>query len=109
MVMSNVWNLLETEYTEQVSFLRENGFLGEDEKGNVEILLNRLEIACLDGDRIKTDLMEMKATCHALRKAIHRAALLDESLWQSPDQAILKPKLTNHIRLVSRLAGLHSA
>jgi hypothetical protein len=105
MVMADVWNLLETEYTDCVKFLRENNFLGQDEKGNVEILLDRLEIARLDGERTKRDLTNILGARHALRKAILRAALLDESLWQSPDGAILNPKLTSHIRLVSRLAG----
>lgn len=105
MVMSDVWNLLEGEYATQVKFLRENGFLGATEKGNVETLLDKLEIAILDGGRTKASLTEILDTRHALRKVIIRAALLENDLWFSPDQAILSPKLTNHIRLVSRLAG----
>ena len=105
MVMADVWNLLETEYADQVKFLRDSGFLGQDEKGNVELLLDQVEIACIDGARTKADLTGIQAARHALRKVVLRAALLDDALWQSPGQAILNPKLTNHIRLVSRLAG----
>ncbi|MDE3016376.1 MAG: SIR2 family protein [Pseudomonadota bacterium] len=105
MVMADVWSLLETEYADQVKFLRDNNFLGAQEKGNIEILLDKLEIACLDGIRTKADLAGILAARHALRKAVLRAALLEDALWQSPDQAILNPKLTSHIRLVSRLAG----
>jgi hypothetical protein len=105
MVMDDVWGLLETDYADQVKFLRESGFLGKTEKGNIEILLDRLEIAHLDGERTKADLSGVLAARHALRKVVLRAALLDEGLWQSPDQAILYSRLTSHIRLVSRLAG----
>jgi hypothetical protein len=105
MVMSDVWALLENQYADQVLFLRENKFLADTGPGNVELLLDRLEIACLDGVRTGVDLTGLKATRHALRKAVLRAALLDEALWSEPDQAILNPKLSDHIRLVSRLAG----
>lgn len=105
MVMSDVWGLLEREYADQVQFLRDNKFLAEGEPGNVELLLDRLEIACLDGERTGADLTRLKAARHALRKAVLRAAILDEKLWSEPDQAILNPKLSDHIRLVSRLAG----
>ena len=102
---SDVWALLENEYADQIQFLRENKFLADDEPGNVELLLDRLEIACLDGERTGADLTKLKAARHALRKAVLRAAILDERLWSEPDQAILNPKLSDHIRLVSRLAG----
>lgn len=105
MVMSDVWALLTTEYAEQIKFLRDNRFLADDEPGNVELLLDRLEIACLDGERTGADLTKLKAARHALRKAVLRAAILDERLWSDADQAILTPKLSDHIRLVSRLAG----
>lgn len=105
MVMADIWNLLETDYADQVKFLRDNGFVGATETGNIETLLDKLEIACVDGERTKIDLSGLKNARHALRKVIIRAALLDDELWTSPDQAILNPKLTSHIRLVSRLAG----
>lgn len=105
MVMTDVWALLETEYADEVQFLRDNQFIANDESGNVELLLDRLEIACLDGNRRGTDLTNLKAARHALRKAVLRAAILDEKLWSEPDQAILNPRLSSHIRLVSRLAG----
>lgn len=105
MVMADVWSLLETDYADQVQFLRDEKFLADGETGNVELLLDRLEIACLDGHRLGTDLTNLKAARHALRKVVLRAAVLDETLWSQPDQAILNPKLSSHIRLVSRLAG----
>jgi len=105
MVMTDVWALLQNEYAAQVQFLRDNNFLAVAEAGNVELLLDRLEIACLDGERVGTDLAQLKAARHALRKAVLRAAILEEKLWAEPDQAILNPKLSNHIKLVSRLAG----
>ncbi|WP_420135198.1 SIR2 family anti-phage-associated protein [Rhodopseudomonas sp.] len=105
MVMADVWALLTSEYDEQVQFLRDNKFLPDGEQGNVELLLDRLEIACLDGERVGADLTKLKTARHALRKAVLRAAILDEKLWWDPDQAILHPKLSSHIRLVSRLAG----
>lgn len=105
MVMSDVWALLESEYAGQIEFLRSNRFLAEGETGNVEYLLDRLEIACLDGERMGADLKELKAARHALRKVVLRAAILDERLWLEPDQAIVSPKMSDHIRLVSRLAG----
>lgn len=105
LTMPDIWMLLEGEYAEHVQFLRANKFLGDGEQGNVEFLLDKLEIACLDGERLGTDLTQLEGARHALRKAILRAAILDEELWTAPDQAILKPNLTSHIRLVSRLAG----
>ncbi len=69
------------------------------------MLLDKLEIACLDGERVGADLTGLKAARHTLRKAVLRAAILDERLWSEPDQAILNSKLSSHIRLVSRLAG----
>lgn len=105
MVMSGVWALLEKEYADQIQFLRDNKFLAVGEPGNIELLLDQLEIACLDGERTGADLTKLKAARHALRKAVLRAAILDEKLWSEPDQAILNPKLSDHIRLVSRLAG----
>lgn len=105
MVMADVWALLESEYADHVQFLQDNKFLKEGEPSNVELLLDRLEIACLDGERIGVDLAKLKGARHALRKAVLRAAVLDEKLWSEPDQAILHPKLSSHIRLVSRLAG----
>ncbi len=105
MVMADVWTLLENEYADQIKFLRDNMFLAAGEVGNVELLLDRLEIACLDGERVGADLAQLKAARHALRKAVLRAAVLDEKLWVEPDKAILHPKLSSHIRLVSRLAG----
>lgn len=105
MVMADVWALLENEYADQVQFLRDNKFLAAGEQGNVELLLDRLEIACLDGERVDANLNKLKAARHALRKAVLRAAILDEKLWSEPDQAILHPKLSSHIRLVSRLVG----
>ncbi len=105
MVMTDVWALLENEYPDQVQFLRDSKFLADGEQGNVELLLDKLEIACLDGERVGVDLTGLKAARHALRKAVLRAAILDEKLWSEPDQAILHPKLSSHIRLVSRLAG----
>jgi hypothetical protein len=105
MAMSDVWALLERDYADQVHFLRDNKFLVEGEPGNVELLLDRLEIACLDGARTGADLTKLKALRHNLRKAVLRAAILDEKLWSEPDQAILNPKLSDHIKLVSRLAG----
>lgn len=105
MVMTDVWELLEAEYADQVKTLRAGKFLADGEKGNVELLLDKLEIACLDGNRLGTDLKELKEARHALRKAILRAAILDEALWSEPDQAILHPKLSSHVKMVSRLAG----
>lgn len=105
MVMSDVWALLETDYPNEVTFLRKNGFLNAQETGNVETLLDKLEISILDGERTKANLSDVLAARHALRKVILRAALLEDDLWLSPDKAILNPKLTSHIRLVSRLAG----
>ncbi|WP_411507065.1 SIR2 family anti-phage-associated protein [Brucella anthropi] len=105
MVTADVWALVENEYPDQVQFLRDNKFLPDGEQGNVELLLDKLEIACVDGERIGIDLAGLKAARHALRKAVLRAAILDEKLWSEPDQAILHPKLSSHIRLVSRLAG----
>ncbi|GAN77108.1 SIR2 family anti-phage-associated protein [Acidisphaera rubrifaciens] len=105
MIMSDVWALLENDYADRIRFLRKNKFLADGEPGNVELLLDRLEIACLDGERTGADLTKLKAARHALRKVVLRAAILDEKLWSEPDQAILNPKLSGHIRLVSRLAG----
>src|SRR5690606_10037661 len=45
MVMTDVWALLENEYPDQVQFLRDNKFLADGEQGNVELLLDKLEIA----------------------------------------------------------------
>lgn len=105
MVMTDVWSLLEQEYPDQVQFLRDERFIAEGEIGNVELLLDRLEIACLDGGRVGADLTNLNRARHALRKVVLRAAILDDKLWSDPDQAILHPKLSSHIRLVSRLAG----
>ena len=105
MVMSDVWALLESECADQIQFLRDNKFLTGGDPGNVELLLDRVEIACLDGERAGVDLTKLKAARHSFRKAVLRAAILDEKLWSEPDQAILHPKLSSHIRLVSRLAG----
>lgn len=105
MVMNDVWQLLENEYAPQVQTLRDGKFLADGEQGNVELLLDRLEIACVDGERLGIDLTSLKEARHALRKAVLRAAILDEALWTDPDKAILNPKLSGHIRLVSRLAG----
>ena len=79
--------------------------LGGMVKSALRTQLDKLEIACLDGERVGVDLTGLKAARHALRKAVLRAAILDEKLWSEPDQAILHPKLSSHIRLVSRLAG----
>lgn len=105
MVMADVWALLNREYGEQIRFLREEKFIAEGETGNIELLLDKLEIASLDAQRVGADLTKLKAARHALRKVVLRAAILDEKLWSEPDQAILHPKLSSHIRLVSRLAG----
>lgn len=105
MVMSDIWAMLEADYTEEVKFLRENGYIGATESGNIEVLLDKLEIACLDGKRTNADMTDVLKARHALRKAIIKAAVLEDTLWQSPDQAILNQKLTSHIRLVSRLTG----
>lgn len=105
LVMSDVWTLLESEYPSEVEYLRRNKFLADGEAGNIEHLLDRLEIACLDGERVGAELKDLKAVRHALRKVVLRAAILDENLWSDPDQAIVSPKLSDHIRLVSRLVG----
>jgi hypothetical protein len=105
MVMTDVWQLLESEYAEHVQTLRDQNFLADDEQGNVEQLLDRLEIACIDGSRTNADISSLQLARHALRKAVLRAAMLDEALWSETDKAILNPKLVSHIRLVSRLAG----
>ena len=105
MVMSDVWALLESEYADQIQFLRDNKFLADGEPGNVELLLDRLEIACLDGERVGVDLTALKVARHTLRQVVLRAAILDDKLWSEPDQAILNPKLSDHIRLISRLVG----
>lgn len=105
LTMDDVWSLLETSAPDQVKTLKEQKFLKEGEKPNVEHLLDRLEIACLDGERLGVDLAPIKKARHALRKAVLWAAMLQPELWQHPDQALVHDKLTHHVRMVSRLVG----
>lgn len=105
LTMDDVWSLLETSAVEEVKTLREQKFLEGGEKPNVEHLLDRLEIACLDGERLGVDLAPVKKARHALRKAVLSAAMLQAELWKHPNKALVHEKLSHHIRMVSRLVG----
>lgn len=105
MVMDDVWALMLKEYPAEVKALIEAKFFAETEKPNVEHLLDKIEIACLDGARLGADLEPIKGARHALRKAVLRAAILQEDLWQQPDKSIVHEKLTHHVRMISRLVG----
>jgi hypothetical protein len=105
LVMDDVWRLLEANHAGEVATLRAQQFLVDGEKPNIEIMLDRLEIACLDGARSGADLTAIKKARHAIRKVVLSAAILDNELWQQPDKAIMHEKLTHHVRLVSRLTG----
>jgi len=105
LTMDDVWTLLETNAADEVKTLREQKFLTDGEKPNVEYLLDRLEIACLDGERLGADLAPIKQARHVLRKAVLRGALLQAELWDDPHRALVHEKLSHHVRMVSRLAG----
>lgn len=105
MVMSDIWAYLKSKHKDQVQFLIKNKFITSNDPGNVEVLLDKIEIACLDGKRTGIDLDGLKTARHILRKSVLQAAVLDEKLWSEPDQAILNPKLSSHIKLMSRLTG----
>ena len=105
LTMDDVWSLLEVSAVEEVKALREQKFVKEGERPNVEHLLDRLEIACLDGERLGADLAPVKQARHALRKAVLRAAMLKSELWEHPNKALVHEKLSHHVRMVSRLVG----
>lgn len=104
LVMEDIWKLV-TANEDVAKLLKDEKFVRDGETPNIEIILDRLEIACLDGARSGADLGEIKQARHVLRKAVLNGAMLEKELWDNPDKALIHKKLAPHVRLVSRLAG----
>jgi hypothetical protein len=104
-VMADIWAGIEADHTAEADWLREQHFIEADAIPNIELLLDRLEVAYQDGARRREDLTQLRAVRHILRKAILRAAILQDELWLRPDRTIIHEKCRHHVRFLARLIG----
>lgn len=103
--MDDVWSAIERDHAGEVTWLRDQRFLAEDETPNIELLLDQIEIAYRDGERRGENLGDLLRVRHTLRKEVIRAAVLQEELWRRPDKTIIHEKFGHHLKFLSRLIG----
>jgi hypothetical protein len=89
--MEDIWTAVEAGYTADITWLRDHHFLPDGEKPNIEQLLDQIEIAHRDTERrqVESDVIRLSQVRHVLRKAVVRAAILEEELWLRPDKSII--------------------
>jgi len=103
--MDDVWAAVERDHTADVHWLREQRFLTEGQTPNIELLLDQIEIACHDSERRGEDQTDLLRVRHTLRKAVIRAAILQDELWRRPDKSIIHERFGHHLKFLSRLIG----
>lgn len=106
-LMTDIWRNFSADAAASRQWMDNNNFLSGAGTENVELLLDRLEIAAADvkrrGDNAFSDALDEHR--HQLRKAVIRAAILSEDLWHEPSKALEDVSFGPHRTFVSRLIG----
>jgi hypothetical protein len=106
--MADIWASIQAGHAADTAWLRDNHFLPDGaEEPNIELLLDQIEIACRDAQRrqAEAEVTRLVQVRHVLRKAVVRAAILEEELWLRPDKSIIHERFGHHIRFLARLVG----
>ncbi|CAH2606114.1 SIR2_2 domain-containing protein (plasmid) [Rhodovastum atsumiense] len=107
--MPALWDDFSAVSPASVNWLRGEGFLtaatGDTE--NVEFLLDRIELADMEWSRAgrHTELAILRIHRAELRRAVLRAALLDEASWTAPETPAANPRMRDHMLLLARLVA----
>jgi len=104
-LMADIWREISSNYADDVAWLRDENLLNDKNDGNVELLLDEIEIACLDGARRRADTSKLHLVRHNIRKAVIRAAILKDELWNNPENAGVDADFLHHRQFFTRLIG----
>jgi hypothetical protein len=106
-VMADIWKKFSNDAANSVNWLRANRFLPGEGEPNLEVLLDRIEIAGEDLKRTSdTDTGALQLHRHELRKAVLSAGILNADLWTTPEKVLDESySFRSHLRLISRLIG----
>lgn len=109
--LAQVWGDFVAVYPQTLTWLVQHHFVTEAEANgeaiaNLEQLVDALDLADLEWARAGRDGRgDLNLHRSNLRRAIIKAALLQEGLWQEPETAPDNPAIADHVRLLSRLVS----
>jgi hypothetical protein len=104
--VGQIWDAFCSRSAADVAWLKTGGFIDAAAAPNVELLLDRLEIAASEWDRQKKSTDELRAAQRNLQRAIVNGALLKRDWWEDP--AVLgefPAELTAHTTVLRKLCS----
>ncbi len=106
--VKEIWDSFSLSNSVEVQWLESNNFIKRDATPNLELLLDKLNIAKSDLERSKnTALSNVNEIIKQLRKQVLSAALLDRKLWSSPEEAeaTISEKLKSHVQILQKICA----
>ena len=106
--MDEVWEAFSEAHEEGIEWLEDKAFLTNGDGVNIEELIDAIEIALLDGQRMSDleYLLDLEATRAEVIRFVVRAAILQPKWWKTPLAIENKPrKLASHRQLLHKLSA----
>jgi hypothetical protein len=107
MTIEQLWESFSQKFAASAGILVKHAFYSNGETPNLERLLDRLEIACLEAERTKQPhCNELRSAQLDLRRAVVTASILNEGFWTDSAQVHeIPPILGDHCRVLQKLRG----
>lgn len=107
MTIKSLWEHFTSQFHESSETLIQHGIAAATGTPNLEVLLDRLEVACLEATRVNaTHLDAMLTAQRDLRRSVVHASILQQDFWSDPSQIHeVPPVLQDHCSLLQKLRG----
>lgn len=107
MTIQKLWEYFKAEFAPSAEALMDHNFFTADETPNLEILLDQLEVACLEAERTNGKHLETLRTAQLdLRRSVVHASILQQEFWEDSTRINeIPPVLQDHCRLLQKLRG----
>lgn len=108
MTVKQLWDYFTITFPDSLASLTTLNFIKDP--GNIEALLDSLQIAIIEAERISSAQLESLLSAQDdLRRAVVKASTLDPNFWKDPFQSDEIPaKLQTHCELLQKLRGARS-
>lgn len=108
MTICDLWEYFATDFEDSYQTLKGHGFVEEeDDSPNIELVMDQLQIACLEAERTESDELDgLQSVQLDLRRAVVHASILQEDFWETPALTSDIPDvLQDHCRILQKLRG----
>ncbi len=106
--MAEVWSHFQSEFGSSADWLRNEGFAAGNADGDVEKLIDDLEITRLEWERVERPrkLQQLTRTRADVLRSVILASLLQRSWWELPSMVDMScEQLTSHRQLLRKLTA----